>query len=45
VVPPGTCSDDSVGKGAFAYTETAKATMAELNLANTVSQVIDLIPF
>jgi hypothetical protein len=45
VVPPGTCSDDSVGKGAFAYTETAKATMAELNLANTISQVGDLIPF
>ena len=45
VVPPGTCSDDTVGKGAFTYSETAKEAMAVLNLANTVSQVTDLIPF
>src|SRR5262245_36606494 len=45
VVPPGTCSDDIVGKGAFTYSETAKEAMAVVNLANTVSQVADLIPF
>jgi hypothetical protein len=45
VVPPGTCSDDTVGKGAFTYSETAKEAMAVLNLANTISQATDLIPF
>jgi len=45
VVPPGTCSDDTVGRGAFTYSETAKEAMAVLNLANTIPQVTDLIPF
>ena len=45
VVPPGACSDDTVGRGAFTYSETAKAAMAVLNLANTIPQVTDLIPF
>jgi hypothetical protein len=45
VVPPGACSDDTVGHGAFTYSETAKEAMAVLNLANTISQVADVIPF
>jgi len=39
------CSDDALGKGAFIYTNTVKDAQALLNLANTVSQVTDLIPF
>lgn len=45
VVPPGFCSDDTVGKGAFTYSETAKEAMAVLNLANTISQAAEVIPF
>ncbi len=39
------CSDDIIGKGASEYSELAKDAQAISNLANTVSQVVDLIPF
>lgn len=38
-------SDDMVAKGASEYSELAKDAQAVANLANTVSQAIDLIPF
>lgn len=38
-------SDDMVGKGASEYSELAKDAQAVANLANTVSQATDLIPF
>jgi len=39
------CSDDKVGKGALEYSNMAKDAQAMLNLANTVGQIADLIPF
>ena len=45
VVTPGSCSTDKVAQGALEYTNLAKDAMAIANLANTVSQVVDLIPF
>ncbi|MBS1912268.1 MAG: hypothetical protein JST22_09810 [Bacteroidetes bacterium] len=39
------CSDDKVARGALNYSNIAKEGQAILNLANTVSQAIDLIPF
>ncbi len=39
------CSDDTIAKGALEYTRLAKDAQAVANLANTASQVIDLIPF
>jgi hypothetical protein len=39
------CSDDMVAKGAIEYSNLAKETQAVANLANTASQVVDLIPF
>ena len=39
------CSDDTVGKGALEYSNLAKEAQAILNLANTVDQIVDLIPF
>ncbi|HVZ41838.1 MAG TPA: hypothetical protein VHI13_21330 [Candidatus Kapabacteria bacterium] len=39
------CSDDTVARGALNYSNIAKEGQAILNLANTVSQAIDLIPF
>ena len=38
------CSDDIVAKGALKYSSAAKEAQAILNLANTIDQVIDLIP-
>jgi hypothetical protein len=38
-------STDTVGKGALAYSNLAKDAQAILNLANTVEQVAELIPF
>jgi hypothetical protein len=38
------CSDDIVAKGALKYSSTAKEAQAIANLANTISQVIELIP-
>src|SRR5215204_2885632 len=39
------CSDDTVAKGAMLYSNMAKDAQAMANLANTASQVVDLIPF
>lgn len=39
------CSDDIVAKGALKYSSAAKEAQAIANLANTIDQVIDLIPF
>jgi hypothetical protein len=39
------CSDDIVGKGALEYSNLAKEAQAVLNLANTIEQVAELIPF
>jgi hypothetical protein len=40
-----TCSDDTVGKGALEYSNMAKDAQAMLNLANTIEQIAELIPF
>lgn len=39
------CSNDVVGKGALEYSNLAKEAQAILNLANTIEQVTELIPF
>jgi hypothetical protein len=39
------CSDDVVGKGALEYSNMAKDAQAMLNLANTIEQIAELIPF
>jgi hypothetical protein len=39
------CADDEIGKGALTYSNMAKDAQAMANLANTASQVVDLIPF
>ena len=38
------CSDDIVAKGALKYSSAAKEAQAIANLANTIKQVVDLIP-
>lgn len=45
VNPIDASSDDRLGRGALEYTNLAKEAQAIANLANTVDQVIDLIPF
>lgn len=45
VINPSKCSDDLIAKGAFEYTNIAKDLMAISNLANTASEIVDLIPF
>jgi hypothetical protein len=39
------CSDDVVAKGALKYSSAAKEAQAIANLANTIDQVVDLVPF
>lgn len=39
------CSDDAIGKGALWYSNLAKDAQAIANLANTVEQVAEMIPF
>ncbi|HEY0545857.1 MAG TPA: hypothetical protein VGC91_10810 [Pyrinomonadaceae bacterium] len=39
------CSDDMIGKGALEYSNLAKEAQAILNLANTIEQIAELIPF
>lgn len=39
------CSDDAVAKGAMTYSNMAKDAQAMANLANTVEQIVELIPF
>ncbi len=45
VTPPDPCSDDIVATGAMEYSKLAKEAQAMANLANTASQVVELIPF
>jgi hypothetical protein len=45
VIPLDDSSDDTLGKGALEYSNTVKEAQAILNLANTVEQVMELIPF
>ena len=45
VNPIDNCSDDVVGKGALEYSNLAKEAQAILNLANTIEQIAELIPF
>lgn len=39
------CSDDTVGRGALEYSNLAKDAQAAANLATTVGQIADMIPF
>ena len=39
------CSSDMIGKGALEYSNMAKDAQAMLNLANTIEQIAELIPF
>lgn len=45
VNPIDSSSDDVLGRGALEYSNLAKEAQAVLNLANTVEQVMELIPF
>jgi len=45
VIDVGQCSDDLIAKGALEYTNIAKDAQAIANLANTIQQIVDLIPF
>lgn len=45
VVTVSNCSDDRIAKGALEYSNMAKDVLAIANLANTVSQVTEMIPF
>jgi hypothetical protein len=45
VNPIDSSSDDTIGKGALDYTNITKEAQAVANLANTIDQVVDLIPF
>lgn len=44
VVPPGEDNKDPIAQGAMDYSNVAKEAQAVANLANTVDQVVDLIP-
>ncbi len=43
--PTDPCAKDSLAEGALMYSTMAKEAMAMANLANTVEQVVELIPF
>jgi hypothetical protein len=45
VLTPCNCCDDKIAQGALSYTQMMQDTLATVNLANTVSAVVDLIPF
>jgi hypothetical protein len=45
VLSPCDCCDDQIGKGALAYTQMRKDTLATINLANSAAMVPDVIPF
>ncbi len=45
VNPIDNCSDDTVGRGALEYSNLAKEAQAMLNLANTIGQIAEMIPF
>lgn len=44
LLEPGYCSEDKIAIGALEYTNLAKDAQAVANLANTIGDVIDLIP-
>ena len=44
-ITPDPCGNDMVAEGAITYTNIAKEALAASNLANTVGEVADLIPF
>ncbi|MEJ2552374.1 MAG: hypothetical protein P8Z42_15470 [Anaerolineales bacterium] len=44
MVEQGYCSEDKIAKGALEYSNLAKDAQAVANLANTIADVIDLIP-
>lgn len=45
VNPGDSCCDDDIAKGALTYSNMAKDAQAMANLANTVEQIVELIPF
>jgi len=45
VLSPSSACGDKIGQGALSYTQMMQDTLATVNLANTVSAVVDLIPF
>jgi hypothetical protein len=45
VIAPDPCSDDEIAKGAREYSDLARDVQAVANLANTISQAAELIPF
>jgi hypothetical protein len=45
VISPCLCCDDQIAQGALKYTQLMQDTLATVNLANTVAEVVDLIPF
>ncbi len=45
VIVPEACSDDDIAKGAREYSDLARDLQAVANLANTVGQAAELIPF
>ncbi|MGA2114834.1 MAG: hypothetical protein ABSH56_08805 [Bryobacteraceae bacterium] len=45
VISPCYCCDDQIAQGALQYTQLMQDTLATVNLANTVAEVVDLIPF
>lgn len=45
VATPCFCCDDQIASGALQYTQMMQDTLATVNLANTVAQVVSLIPF
>lgn len=45
VIVPDPCSDDEIAKGAREYSDLARDVQAIANLANTISQAAELIPF
>jgi hypothetical protein len=44
-ITPCLCCDDQIAQGALQYTQLMQDTLATVNLANTVAEVVDLIPF
>ncbi|MCB9706300.1 MAG: hypothetical protein H6711_30930 [Myxococcales bacterium] len=45
VIAPEHCSEDHVAHGAYTYSQTAKETLATINLANTAANVAEMITF
>lgn len=45
VIAPNHCSDDHIAGGAYTYSQTAKETLATVNLANTAANFVEMITF